>query len=110
MGSMDLLSSRAVRKPWRRNGDGPWSSASQAVASTSAMDPTARTSITMLEATHGDRCPAQAEARPDRYERRRRLVHEGKPELSAVRVLRLGREHPQHLDPQVHHGQRACLL
>ena len=35
------------------------------------------------------------------------VVHEGHAQLSAVRLLRVRREHPQHLDPEVQHRQRA---
>src|SRR5690242_13020943 len=92
-------SSRAARKPWRRNGDGPWSSASQAARSISAMRPTTRTVLCI--AHDPDARAAPEDRRPDQV-RRRRAVHEGQPELPAVRVLGGGREHPQHLDPEVH--------
>src|SRR5258705_3811799 len=76
IGSIEPESSRARRKPWRRNGDGPWSRASQAAASTSATEPTARTAIFVLEEvrsatdrSHDTRPPDQEEARPDRADR-----------------------------------------
>ena len=42
------------------------------------------------------------EDRPARRPGLRRPVHEGHAELPAVRVLGVRREHPQHLDPEVH--------
>src|ERR1043165_8844387 len=87
-------SSRARKNPCRRNGLGPWSSPSHAAASTCEIDGTARTEI-VLEATYNTYVPRPADQVQDRWPRRagpRVSVHEGTPQLPAVRLPGARRE------------------